>query len=149
MLQEIAGELPHDTPTSKEIEDILTKCRTIAVVGLSPKEFRDSNRVARYLMKYGYEVVPVNPGQKEILGKTCYSSLKDIPFPVDIADLFLNPTRVPPVVDQAIDMGVHTIWMQLGVVHNEAAQKAREAGIHVVMNMCIMREHERLAQLSQ
>ena len=89
MLQEIAGELPHDTPTSKEIEDI--------------------------------------------------------PFPVDIADLFLNPTRVPPVVDQAIEIGVRTIWMQLGVVHNEAAQKAKEAGIHVVMNMCIMREHERLS----
>jgi len=113
------------------------------VVGLSPKEARDSNRVARYLMAQGYEVVPVNPGQKEILGRTCYRSLGDIPFAVDMANFFLNPSRVPPVVDQAIQKKVRVIWMQLGVVHNEAAQKAREAGIQVVMNQCIMQEHQR------
>ncbi len=143
-MQSISCEISDKNPLSKEIEAILKTCRTIAVVGLSPKESRDSNRVARYLMQHGYEVVPVNPGQKEILGKTCYRSLRDIPFPVDMADLFLNPTRVPPVVDEAIAMGVHAIWMQLGVVHNAAARKAREAGIQVVMNTCIMREHERM-----
>lgn len=140
----IACEMPEGNPPSKEVETILTGCTTIAVVGLSPKESRDSNRVARYLMKHGYEIVPVNPGQKTILGKTCYRSLEEIPFPVDMADLFLNPTRVPPVVNQAIDTGVRVIWMQLGVVHNAAAKKARENGIQVVMNKCIMQEHQRL-----
>lgn len=145
-MKEILPELPDHTGPSEEIEEILRECRKIAVVGLSPKESRDSNRVARYLMEQGYEVIPVNPGQKEIFGKTCYKSLADIPFRVDMADLFLNPTRVPQVVDQAIEIGVHTIWMQLGVVHNEAADKARKADIKVIMNMCIKREHERIVQ---
>jgi predicted CoA-binding protein len=138
-------ELPDYNPPSDEIIEILRKCRTIAVVGLSPKESRDSNRVAKYLMDQGYEVVPVNPGQREILGKPCFRTLGDIPFPIDMVDLFLNPTRVPPVVDQAIEIGVHAIWMQEGVVHNEAAQKARKAGIPVVMNKCIKKEHMKMA----
>jgi len=138
-------DISDGNPTSKEMETILRTCKTIAVVGLSPKESRDSNKVARYLMEQGYDVVPINPGQKEILGRTCYQSLKNIPFQVDMADLFLNPTRVPDVVDQAIDIGVRAIWMQLGVIHNEAAEKARQAGIHVVMNRCIMVEHKSMA----
>ncbi|MBW1797800.1 MAG: CoA-binding protein [Deltaproteobacteria bacterium] len=137
-------ELPDYNPPSDEIIEILRKCRTIAVVGLSPKESRDSNRVAKYLMDQGYEMVPVNPGQREILGKPCFRTLRDIPFPIDMADLFLNPTRVPPVVDQAIETGVHAIWMQEGVVHNESAQKAGKAGILVVMNKCIMKEHMKM-----
>ena len=144
-MKEIISELPDYPNPSEEIEEILTTCRKIAVVGLSPKESRDSNKVARYLMEQGYEIVPINPGQREILGKTCYRSLKDIPFQVDMADLFLNPTRVPQAVDQAIEIGVNAVWMQLGVVHNEAAQKAEKAGIRVIMNMCIMKEHEKLA----
>lgn len=143
-MQKISCEMPDGNPPPGEIKEILARCRTIAVVGLSPKEARDSNRVARYLMQEGYEVVPVNPGQQEILGKTCYRSVADIPFQVDMLDLFLNPTRIPPVVDQAIDKGVRAIWMQLGVVHNAAAQKARETGIQVVMNKCIMQEHKKL-----
>lgn len=131
----------------EEIVDILQKCRKIAIVGLSPKESRDSNRVARYLMGRGYEVVPVNPGQREILGKPCFKSLKDIPFGVDMANLFLNPSRVPPVVDEAIEIGVRAIWMQLGVVHNESAEKARRAGIQVVMNMCVMRELQKMPEI--
>jgi len=145
-MSETLCELPDRNPPSQEIREILSRCRTIAVVGLSPKESRDSNRVARYLMDQGYEVVPVNPGQTAILGKTCYRSLADIPFQVDMADLFLNPDRVPPVVDQAIDKGVHVIWMQLGIVHNRAAEKARQAGLQVVMNRCILQEHKRLSQ---
>ncbi len=145
-MQSALCELPDGNPPSTEIQKILAQCRTIAVVGLSPKESRDSNRVARYLMEQGYEVVPVNPGQREILGKRCYRSLADIPFQVDMVDLFLNPTRVAPVVDQAIDRGVLVIWMQLGIVHNAAAQKAREAGVQVVMNRCIMQEHKKKAQ---
>jgi len=144
-MQNISCEFPDENPPSKEIEEILAQCRTIAVVGLSPKETRDSNRVARYLIQQGYEVIPVNPGQKEILGKTCYRSLLDIPVAVDMANLFLSPARVPPVVDQAIDKGVRVIWMQLGVVHNASARKAKEAGIQVVMNSCIMQEYKRLA----
>jgi predicted CoA-binding protein len=134
-------ELPDCTPPSEEVEKILKECRTIAIVGVSPKESRDSNKVARYLMKQGYEIIPVNPGQKKILGLDCYRSLEEIPFPVDMVDLFIQPSRVPEVVDQAIKMGTRCIWMQLGVVHNEAAAKARDAGIFVIMNLCIMREH--------
>jgi len=140
-MKEIIYKLPDNVGPSEEIEEILRECRKIAVVGLSPKESRDSNRVARYLMEQGYEVVPVNPGQREILGKTCYRSLKDIPFPVDMADLFLNPTRVPQAVDQAIEIGVNAVWMQLGVIHDEAAEKIRQEGIRVVMDRCIMTEH--------
>ncbi len=127
-----------------QISRILDACRKIAVVGLSPKAERDSHRVARYLLEHGYEVVPVNPGQREILGLTCYRSLEEIPFPVDMADLFLNPTRVPAVVEQAVKKRVPVIWMQLGVVHAEAAARAREAGLQVVVDRCVMAEHKRL-----
>lgn len=144
-MQKISCELPDGNPPSKEIKEILDRCRTIAVVGLSPKEARDSNRVARYLIQEGFEVVPVNPGQREILGKTCYRSVADIPFQVDMVNLFLNPTRVSPAVDQAIDKRVRVIWMQVGVVHNASAQKARGTGIQVIMDKCIMQEHRKLA----
>ncbi|NNG08306.1 MAG: CoA-binding protein [Desulfobacteraceae bacterium] len=143
-MNEIKCPLPDDNPPEKEIRDILKTTKRIAIVGLSPKEERDSNKVARYLMDKGYEVVPVNPGQSEILGQRCFKTLKDIPFQVDVADLFLNPARVPPVVDDAIDKGVGVIWMQLGIVHNEAAAKARAAGITVVMDKCMKQEHEKL-----
>lgn len=139
-----ACELPDANPPSKEIQGILGRCRRIAVVGISPKASRDSNRVARYLMDQGYQIVPINPGQTEILGQACYRTLADVPFEVDMANLFLNPTRIPPVVDQAIHKGIPVIWMQVGVVHNEAAQKAREAGIQVIMNQCIMQEHKNM-----
>ena len=114
-------------------------------MGLSPKKERDSNRVARYLMEHGYEIVPINPGQKEILGQKCYKTLQDIPFPVDIANLFVNSQRVPSIVDQAIKKNIPTIWMQLGIVHNEAAKKARESGIQIFMNMCIKAQHQKNA----
>jgi len=143
-MQSLQCEVPDHNPLSPEIHDILARCRTIGVVGLSPKEARDSNRVARYLLAQGYEVIPVNPGQKKILGRICYRSLSDIPFAIDMADLFVSSTRVPAAVDQCIDKGVGVIWMQLGVVHNAAGQKAREAGIQVVMNKCIMQEHKKM-----
>jgi predicted CoA-binding protein len=129
----------------QDIRNILQTYSRIAIVGLSPKESRDSHRVARYLVEQGYEIVPVNPGQEEILGRACFKTLKDIPFPIDIANLFLKPTNVPPVVDHAIEIGVPVIWMQLGVVHNKSAEKARKSGIQVVMNKCIMREHKKIA----
>ncbi len=134
----------NDNPSPDEIKNILERSKKIAIVGLSPKEERDSNRVAKYLMEKGYEIVPVNPGQKEILGQDCFKTLTDIPFKVDLVDLFLNPERVPPVVDQAIEIGAPVLWMQIGVIHNEAAQKAKEAGLTVVMDRCMMREHKKL-----
>jgi len=141
-------ERPDYTPPSKEIEKILENSKRIAVVGLSPKTSRDSNKVARYLLEVGYDVIPINPGQRKILERTCYKTLEDIPFAVDIANLFINPTRVPPVVEQCIRMGVKTIWMQLGVVHNDAASKARAAGIEVIMNRCIKVEHQKMPTLN-
>ena len=143
-MQNIQCELPDHNPLSPEIHDILARCKTIAVVGVSPKEARDSNRVARYLLEQGYEVIPVNPGQKKILGKICFRSISDIPCAIDMADLFVSPSRVAAVVDQCIDKAVDVIWMQPGVVHNAAGQKAREAGIQVVMNKCIMQEHKKM-----
>ena len=139
-------ELPDCNPPSAQIIDILQNCRKIAIVGISPKETRDSNRVARYLIEQGYEIIPVNPGQREILGIPCFKTLKDIPFRFDIADLFINPARVPAVVDQAIDIGVRAIWMQEGVVHNDAASRARKADIQVIMNLCIMKEHRKMTK---
>ncbi len=139
-------ELPdYDTPLPAVVTDLLRRARTIAVVGLSPKDTRDSHRVARYLMDQGYTIVPVNPGQKEILGRLCYRSLVEIPFPVDLVDVFMNPSRVEMVVAQSIEMGFPAIWLQLGVVHLEGARKAMNAGIQVVMDRCIMTDHMRMA----
>jgi len=139
--------IPDGNPPPEIVADILNTYRSIAVVGCSPKPSRDSHQVARYLLDQGYEMIPVNPGQKEILGRTCYGSLKEIPVPVDVVDLFLKPERVPPVVDQALEIGAKVIWMQLGVVENASAEKAREKGIQVVMNRCIKQEHRKLALL--
>ncbi len=131
-------------PSPEKIKAILENVKKIAVVGLSPKEDRPSNRVAKYLIEHGYEVVPVNPGQKEILGAPCYKSISDIPFDVDVADLFLNPKRVPDAVDQAVEKGIKVIWMQLEIFHKEAAEKAAAAGSTVIMDKCIKIEHEKL-----
>ncbi len=141
-------EIPDYMPPSKDIAKILQHSKRIAVVGLSPKTTRDSNKVARYLLEKGYDIIPVNPGQQQILGRTCYKSLEDIPFAVDMANLFINPTRVPPVVAQCIHMGVKSIWMQLGIVHNASAAKARTASIEVVMNRCIMVEHRNFMKVN-
>jgi uncharacterized protein len=139
-------ELPdYAAPLPAMVTEILRRARTIAVVGLSPKDTRDSHRVARYLMDQGYTIVPVNPGQNEILGRTCYRSLTEIPFPVDLVDVFMNPSRVEMVVDQSIEKGFPAIWLQLGVVHLEAARKAMNAGIQVVMDRCIMTDHMSMA----
>ena len=142
-MKDIMCEISNRHLSPEEITEILQKTKKIAIVGISPKESRDSNRVARYLMEQDYDIVPVNPGQQEILGKTCFKTLNDIPYPVDMANLFLNPARVPPVVDQAIEKTVPVIWMQERVVHNEAAHRARKAGIQVIMNLCIMKEHKK------
>ena len=130
--------------SDKTIKEILENTDKVAVVGLSPKPDRDSNRVARYLMDKGYSIVPVNPGQKEILGERCYRSLEEIPFHVDLVNIFLNPVRIPPIVDQAIKIGTKVIWMQLDVIHEESAERARSAGLQVIMDRCIKVEHASL-----
>jgi uncharacterized protein len=129
------------SPTPAEIKAILQNSRVVAVVGLSPKPERPSYRVAQYLKDHGYRIVPVNPGQKEILGEKCYPRLADIPFPVDVVDIFRNVEAIPAIVDEAIAMGAKVVWMQQGLVEPESAQKARAAGLKVVMDRCLKIDH--------
>ena len=124
-----------------ETREILAGAKVIAVVGLSDKPDRDSYGVAAYLQRAGYRIVPVNPGAREVLGETSYPDLRDIPFDVDIVDIFRKPEAVPEIVDAAIEIGAKAVWMQLGVVHEAAAAKARAAGLQVVMDRCIAVEH--------
>jgi len=125
----------------EEIKAILQKYRVVAVVGLSPKPERPSFRVAQYLKEHGYRIVPVNPGQKEILGEKCYPRLSDIPFPIEVVDIFRNVEAIPAIVAEAIAMGAKVVWMQQGLVEPASAQKARAAGLQVVMDRCMKIEH--------
>lgn len=137
-------ELPLENPADPEIKNLLETARTIAVVGVSHKEDRDSHKVARYLKEHGYTMIPVNPKYKEVLGETCYPDLKSVPVPLDIVDIFRNIDAIPGLVDEAIEVGAKAVWMQLGLCHNASADKARTAGMQVVMNKCIKIEHKRL-----
>ena len=131
-------------PSTEEIKRILQENKTIAVVGLSPKWNRPSHFAAKYMKEHGYKIIPVNPGYDEILGEKCYKSLLDIPEPVDIVDIFRRSKEVPPIVDDAIKIGAKVVWMQLTVVNEEAAEKARKAGLEVVMNRCVKIEYGRI-----
>jgi uncharacterized protein len=126
------------------IRDLLRESKTIAVVGLSGKKFRPSYGVAEYMQSAGYRIVPVNPNETEVLGEKSYARIEDIPERVDIVDIFRRAEFVAPLVDSAIKAGANVIWMQEGVVHEGAAQKARDAGLAVVMDRCILKEHMRL-----
>jgi len=126
------------------IPDLLRSSRTIAVVGLSSKRFRPSYGVAEYMQSQGYRIIPVNPNEDEVLGEKSYARLEDIPERVDIVDIFRRSEFVPPIVHAAIAIGARAIWMQEGVTHEDAARKAREAGLEVVMDRCILKEHMRL-----
>lgn len=130
------------------ILDILKNARTIAVVGLSSKRHRPSYGVAEYLQATGYRIIPVNPHEKEVLGERCYARLEDIPEKVDVVDIFRRSKYVPEVVESAIRIGARAIWMQEGVVHPEAAERARQAGLAVVMNLCILKEHAKRFRLT-
>ncbi len=123
---------------------ILKENRTIAVVGLSAQWFRPSFFAAKYLQEHGYRVIPVNPAYPEILGEKCYPSLLDVPERVDVVDVFRKPEDVPPIVDDAIRIGAKVLWLQIGVIHETAEQRAREAGLEVVANRCMKIEHARL-----
>jgi predicted CoA-binding protein len=122
---------------------ILESCRNIAMVGLSSNPFRPSHFAALYLRAEGYNIIPVNPREREILGKPSYASLRDIHDPVEVVDIFREPAAVPPLVEEAIRIGAMVVWMQLGVIHEEAARRAREAGLEVVMDRCMKIEHAR------
>ena len=125
-------------------KEILDSCHVVAIVGLSSDEGRPSNHVGSYLKMNGYRVIPVNPTEKSILGETCYPDLASIPVKVDVVDIFRRSESVPPIVDEAIKIDAKAVWMQEGVINEEAAQKAKDAGLKVVMNKCMFKEHFRL-----
>ncbi len=125
-------------------EDILKSSQVVAVVGLSVKSNRPSYRVASYLKENGYTIIPVNPGAQEILGETCYTDLSSIPVPVDVVDIFRRSEGLPAIVDEAIRIGAQAVWMQEGVISEEAAARARGAGLKVVMDRCMLKEHRKL-----
>jgi predicted CoA-binding protein len=128
---------------TSEISRLLAEATSITIVGLSPKETRPSNMVGRYLLDVGYTIYPVNPGQKEILGQTCYADLRSIPHPIDIVDIFRKSEDVFQVVAQLIELNPlpRVVWMQEGIVNEAAAELARRKGIFVVMNRCIKVDH--------
>jgi predicted CoA-binding protein len=123
---------------------ILRDSKTIAVVGLSSNRRRPSYGVSEYMQSMGYRIIPVNPSETEILGEKAYPSLDDVPEPVDIVNVFRRSEFVPEIVDAAIRIGAKCVWMQEGVVHEEAAAEARAAGLEVVMNRCILKEHRKM-----
>jgi predicted CoA-binding protein len=126
------------------IPELLRKSKTIAVVGLSSNPMRPSYGVAEYLQREGYRVIPVNPQETEILGEKAYARLEDIPAHVDIVDVFRRPEFVPDIVDSAIKIGAGALWLQEDVVHEEGARRARAAGLAVVMDKCLLKEHRRM-----
>jgi len=122
---------------------ILERYKRIALVGLSANPFRPSHFAAVYMLAEGYDVTPVNPREKEILGRRSYASLRDVPGPIEIVDIFREPSAVPGIVEDAIAVGAKVIWMQLGVINEAAAERARAAGLEVVMDRCVKIEHAR------
>jgi uncharacterized protein len=128
--------------------EILQFARTIAVVGLSGKRYRPSYGVAEYLQRSGYRIIPVNPEETEVLGEKCYPDLDSVPGPIDVVDIFRRSEFVPEIVEAAIRKGAKAVWMQEGVIHEEAAGRARQAGLAVVMDRCILKDHRRFAQAS-
>ncbi len=127
----------------ERIEKILKNYKVVAIVGLSPKKERPSRQVAQYLQKHGHKIVPVRPGMNEILGEKCYNSLSEIPFPIDIVDIFRKSEAVMPVIDEAIEIGAKSVWLQLGIMNPEAEKKAESAGLLVVSNRCMKIEHSK------
>ena len=125
------------------VEEQLRNCKTIAVVGLSDSPDRPSNRVCKYMQEQGYRIIPVNPTIREALGETSYPNLKAVPEPIDMVNIFRRSELVGPVVDEAIAVGAKYIWMQDGVINEAAAARAEAAGIPVIMNNCVLREHRR------
>lgn len=139
-------EIATNVAVDREIRRILETVQTIAVVGFSANPEKAAHRVPRYLMAHGYHVIPVNPSASEILGQTSYPDLLAIPEKVDVVDIFRPAAETLPIVEQAIAIGARVVWMQEGIVNFDAAQRARAAGLQVVMDRCIKKEHQRLLQ---
>jgi len=133
-----------ENPGDDEIRTLLAEPRTFAVVGLSDNPARPSNEVAAYLLRQGFTITPVNPTLKEVFGIPCHAGLGTVPRPVDVVDVFRRPEHVPAIVEEAIEVRARALWMQLGVVHEQAALRAREAGLLVVMDRCPAIEFRRL-----
>ena len=128
------------------IPDLLRNSHTIAVVGLSHKRMRPSYGVSEYMQSAGYRIIPVNPLESEVLGEKAYADLESVPEKVDIVNIFRRSEFVPELVESAIRIGARAVWMQEGVVHEAAAERARAAGLEVVMDRCILKEHRRMVR---
>lgn len=122
-------------------DKIFAESRTIAVVGLSANPSRPSYGVSRYMQSVGYRIIPVNPNLDQVLGEKCYSRLEEIPIPVDIVDIFRRPEFVDSIVESSLKIGAKVVWMQEGIFHRAAAERARQAGLIVIMDQCILKEH--------
>ncbi len=133
-----------ENPPDPAIKDLLTRVHTIAVVGLSPKRERPSHQVAAAMQGFGYRIIPVRPGVAEILGEKVYPELSQVPDKIDMVDVFLSPQNVDPIVDACIALKLPALWLQDGVINEAAAQRARDAGLLVVMNRCVWRDYRRL-----
>lgn len=129
--------------TNDEIGEVLSRAKTIAVVGLSDSPFRPSYGVSEYMQHHGYRIVPVNPTIASALGEKSYPTLFDIPEKIDMVNVFRQPSFVPEIVEQTIKLKVPALWLQEGVIHQAAAERARQAGIQVFMDLCILKEHQR------
>lgn len=132
--------MPYNPPSINEMQHFMQQVRTIAVVGLSPKPDRPSYRVATALQGWGYRIVPVHPALDTLLGERAYPNLASIPFPIDLTDFFVNPTRLPALVTDSITLKIPGLWLQEGVIHPEAAAQAQAAGLFVVMDRCLYRD---------
>jgi predicted CoA-binding protein len=136
--------MAHSNPSRAELLTLLTNANTIAMVGASGDSQRPSHGVMQRLLKAGYRVIPVNPGETEVLGQKAYASLLDVPGPVDIVDVFRRPEHTPELADQSVQIGAKALWLQLGVINQDAAARASAAGLMVVMDLCIAVEVSRL-----
>lgn len=144
----MADDVPERYQDPAVIADLASTAKVIAVVGLSPKPDRPSHGVARYLQARGFQIVPVNPAETEILGEKSYPHLSDIPFGVDIVDVFRQSSAVPPIAEEAVKIGAKALWLQLGVISQEGAEIAERGGLKVVMDRCLEIEHAALQEES-
>ena len=135
---------PHGNPGEDEIRELLRRSKTIAVVGFSPKPFRASHNVARQMQRMGYRIIPVRPGLDAGLGEKAYPDLSSVPDAIDIVDVFRAGDKTDPVFEECLKLGLKTIWLQDGVVNDEAAARARAAGMTVIMDRCVLRDYTRL-----
>ena len=143
------AQKPSAGGASDPIVELLKTSRTIAVVGLSSRKFRPSYGVSQYMQSAGYRIIPVNPSEAEVLGEKSYARLEDVPGKVDIVDIFRRPEFVPEIVESAIRIAARAIWMQEGVIHDAAAERARRAGLFVIMDACILKEHAKRLRLKR